>query len=141
MKITFNNLEFFQSIISDLEKGDKVSFLVKGNSMLPFFVDGRTEVFLKQYTQLKRFDICLFKYNDKFVLHRYIGKKGNEYILRGDNNNTLEIVDKDAIIAYVFQYQTNGKTIKTNSIYYKFRVRCFMIYRCLKSIVRKILKR
>jgi hypothetical protein len=141
MKKVYNNNDFFKSIIKDLEKGDKVSFLVKGNSMLPFLIDGKTEVFLERKCQLKRYDICLFQYNDKFVLHRLIGVKKDKFIYRGDNSYGLEYVSKDNIYACVYQYITNGKTIKTNKICYKLKVRCFMAYKGLKRVVRKILKR
>jgi len=141
MKKAFNNSDFFISVLKELEKGNKVSFLVKGNSMSPFLVNGKTEVFLKKNYQLKRYEIYLFKYHDKFILHRYIGKKKDNLIFRGDNNNSLEYVSEDSIIANVYQFQINGKTINTNQFFYKFRVRCFIVYRVFRSFIKKILKR
>jgi len=141
MKKVYNNTDFFKTIISDLEKGDKVAFLVKGTSMLPFLIDGKTEVFLEKRCQLIRYDICLFKMGEKYVLHRLIGKKNEKFVFRGDNSYKLEYVDKADIVACVYQYKNGSKVTYTKNAFYRIKVRCFLVFRKIKSVIRKIVKR
>ena len=43
-----------------------------GNSMLPFLRDRSDTVIIQPSTQYKKYDVVLYKYNNKYILHRII---------------------------------------------------------------------
>ncbi|MGM0496223.1 MAG: S24/S26 family peptidase [Bacillota bacterium] len=138
MKKVYDNKAFFKTIEESLSNNEKVAFIVKGNSMKPFFIDGLTEVFLKKKLNYNKKDICLFKKNDTYFLHRLIKIKQGLYYFRGDNLNQYEIVKPIALIGYVYQYKNNDRIIKTNNFFYKLKLYCFLAYKKLYLILRAI---
>ena len=88
-----NNEAFFKDI-KEIIKTTDVKFKVKGSSMWPFFKDGITSVTLTKVEKLKKLDVCLFNYKDKYFLHRLIKIKDNDYIFKGDGLSSKEIVKK-----------------------------------------------
>lgn len=139
-KLSFSNQEFFESIIDDLKKGDKVSFLVKGNSMKPFLVDGITEVFLMKKDVYQIGDICLFGYRDQFVLHRLIKVNKSHYIFRGDNSVFSETVHEEDIYAYVYRYKNGEETVSTESLDYQKKVKKHLSRRRIYLFMRRLIR-
>jgi signal peptidase I len=139
MKTLYDNDTFFETIKPLLNENQVVSFMVKGTSMKPFLKDGQTEVFLKTKEAYRPLDMCLFKFNQKYVLHRLI-KINDKYVFRGDALYTYEEVDQKDILAYVYQYQTKHKMVKTEAFIYKFKVRCYLLAKSIKFMLRSIVK-
>jgi hypothetical protein len=139
-KTVLPNKEFFLELIALLEQGKEVSLLVKGTSMKPF-LDGETEVFLKEQANYKKGDICLFKYQDNYLLHRLLKVSGNEYCFRGDNAYRKEIVTKEDIYAKVEYYKKNEKDYHPWSFIIRFARLFHRGYLMVKLLVRKILRR
>ncbi|MFW5794489.1 MAG: S24/S26 family peptidase [Bacillota bacterium] len=136
MKKVYQNKTFFNTIETTLKANKKVAFTVKGNSMKPFFKDGKTEVYLKIKEDYKPKDICLFQKNKMYFLHRLIKIKSNRYFFRGDNQYKFEIINKEAIIAYVYQYKNNDHIISTNNLNYKIKINCFLFFKQIKLMLR-----
>jgi signal peptidase I len=131
-----NNEAFFKDI-KEIIKTTDVKFKVKGSSMWPFFKDGITSVTLTKVEKLKKLDVCLFNYKDKYFLHRLIKIKDNDYIFKGDGLSSKEIVKKEDIIARVKSYE-NKKEIDVEKKSYKLRV---LLYRLLpRKIILKVFK-
>ena len=139
MKTIYDNDTFFETIKPLLNDNQAVSFVVKGTSMKPFLKNGQTEVFLKTKEAYRPLDMCLFKFNQKYVLHRLI-KINDKYVFRGDALNTYEEVDQKDILAYVYQYQTKHKMVSTETFIYKFKVRCYLFAKSIKLMLRNIVK-
>ena len=137
MKKNFDNQEFFTAANELLKRGESISFLVKGNSMKPFFKNQETEVYIKTKSEYLPKDICLFQINNVYILHRLIRIKKDHYFFRGDNSYNFEIVHQEDILAYVYQYKTK-KLIKTASLIYKLRVRLYLMFKGAKMFVRRI---
>ncbi len=131
-----SNEAFFKDI-KEIIKTNDVKFKVKGSSMWPFFKDGITSVTLTKVEEIKRLEVYLFTYKDKYFLHRLVKIKGDDYIFKGDGLISKEIVKKEAIIAYVKSYETK-KEINVKKKSYKLRV---FLYRLLpRRIILKVFK-
>lgn len=138
-KILINNNNLFKVIIDELASGKKVSFKVKGNSMLPFFRDTKTLIELKKTNTYKKYDVILFKLENKYYVHRIIKIKENRIICMGDALTSKEIINESNIIARVISYQ-NKKLINTNSKKYKIRVTLWMLLRPIRRLIVKIIR-
>ncbi|MFP4479165.1 MAG: S24/S26 family peptidase [Candidatus Izemoplasmatales bacterium] len=136
MKKVFDNQDFFKTINDTLLANKSVSFMVKGHSMSPFLKNEESEVFLKTKDNYQIYDICLFKYKDDYRLHRLIKVSNQNYYFRGDHLYQYEIVSKDHILAYVYQYQ-NHKLINVNRLSYKVKVRLFLLYKQVYMFLRR----
>ena len=136
MKKVINNQAFFKTIIDSLNEHQHVSFMIKGNSMLPFFKDGKTEVFLKTKEQYKKMDICLFKLNGQYLLHRYMKRKKDKIYFQGDHLCQKEMVDKNAIIAYVYQFRLNNQLIQTDDIIYRIKRWFYLVFKKIKCFLK-----
>lgn len=93
-KIVPNEL-FFAWVAEELKQGKSVKFKVNGTSMLPLIrseKDFVTVTPINRETSVSKYDIVLFKYNDRHVLHRIIGlADGNgKFRLRGDGSYFAE---------------------------------------------------
>lgn len=138
-KILINNNNLFKVIIDELASGKKVSFKVKGNSMLPFFRDTKTLIELKKTNTYKKYDVILFKLENKYYVHRIIKIKENRIICMGDALTSKEIINESNIIARVISYQ-NKKLINTNSKKYKIRVTLWMLLRPIRRLIIRIIR-
>lgn len=106
-----SNEDYFAEVQRILNEGKEVRIRIKGNSMLPFIKDGDT-VLLRAYQgqTLALGSSILAKDNDKFVFHRYVGKKNGQYMLAGDGNLVLcEYVEATDIIAIAYMHYPLGK--------------------------------
>lgn len=119
-KIKFNDL--MPVIIETLENGGTFEISIQGTSMLPLLHEGRdTVVLCKSDTDLKKFDIPLYKRKDgAYVLHRVVAVENGTYTMCGDNQWVKEKgIEKSQIIGRVCEIRRNGKVIKTDSFKYK----------------------
>lgn len=96
------NKNYFDHVMSLLERGKKVKLPVKGNSMYPFLKEGDM-VLLQSFRGVPRTGkIVLARYKNAFVLHRIVDGGGKSVFLAGDNNLVLqEQVRHEDLIAEV----------------------------------------
>lgn len=137
MKLEVSNELLFSELKTILKEKD-VILRIKGNSMWPFFKNGKTSVHLHKVNLIKKHEIYLYKLNDTYVLHRLIKIKKDKLIFQGDRNYSTEIITKDDLIGHVVAYQ-NKKYIDTKSRLYKFRVRLYLL--CPRRMTIKLFKR
>jgi signal peptidase I len=138
MKKTFENEAFFKTVLETLDEGKRVSFVIKGTSMLPVFKDGLTEVTLEREDSYKKFDVCLYKYKEHYFLHRLIKIKDDFYYFRGDHLYNFEVIKKDDILAKVYSFKTKEKETFINSFLYKARIKFYLLYKSFYMFLRKI---
>lgn len=76
------------SVVRDiLLEGDSVTVAVKGQSMLPFFLSGRTVTIRPAKSEdLKRYNIVFADAGGHFVIHRIIAVDSSTVTLLGDGN-------------------------------------------------------
>ncbi|WP_312340386.1 S24 family peptidase [Sphingobacterium sp.] len=108
-----SNEDYFAEVQRILREGKEVRIRVKGNSMCPFIRDGDT-VLLRAYQgqSLALGSNILAKDKDKFVFHRFVGKKNDLYILAGDGNLVLrEYIAETDIIAIAYMHYPKDKAL------------------------------
>ena len=77
-----------QSVISE---GKEAKIRVTGNSMFPMLVDRRDTVILTAIDKICVGDVLLYRReNGDYVMHRVIGKKGDNLAFAGDNELARE---------------------------------------------------
>ncbi len=95
-----------------------------GFSMWPMLYNRRDRVIVtakKDGERLRRWDLPLYRLpNGKYVLHRVIAVKENEYIIRGDNTYVKEHIPDDWIVGVMTEFYRKGKHIQASSRSYRF---------------------
>lgn len=88
-------------ITSNLEeiiaKDGEILELPRGFSMWPMLINKRDTILItKPRFPLKPYDVVLYRRPDKCVLHRFLYKKGDVLVIRGDNcrENELDITEE-----------------------------------------------
>lgn len=108
-----NNNEFFGEVKKLLQDKKRVRITVVGKSMYPFLEQG-DQVMLEPVKEKKLLigDIVLASYRGKYILHRIIRKKEDEFMLAGDGNyKQIEKVAKSDIWAVVVEAYREGQSL------------------------------
>ena len=110
-----------------------------GVSMKPLFKTHRDVVVLKKNDrELEKYDVALYTNKiGRYILHRVIGKKGDFYVIRGDNTFVKEYVPKNRVIAYMVSFNRNGKHHTTNEVGYKIYVRVWNFIYPIRFVLNK----
>ena len=108
-RLIVHNSILIEEVAKLISEGDSVALTAKGRSMLPFIKDRDTVVLVKA-DNVKLYDIVLAQINNKYVLHRLIGIKNNEYTLMGDGNlKECESCSVDNIVAVAIKIRKRDK--------------------------------
>lgn len=108
-KLVIPNDILFERVTAMLDGGSKVIIPTKGYSMRPFLHGGRDNVELEKTEEAEVDDIVLFKYHDKYILHRCIAKQDGKTIIQGDGVcGGTEICPPGKILAKVTRIMKNG---------------------------------
>ena len=81
--------QFLASVADMLSEGKKVRIRIDGESMYPFIRGGKDEVELIPYTVSRHLQLgeCIFyEWKGQYMIHRYIGRKEDKYLMMGDGN-------------------------------------------------------
>ena len=111
----------FEEII---ERDGKLVYTTRGYSMKPLLRQHRDLVVISKITEpLKKYDVILFKRNNKYLLHRIIKVKENSYDTAGDHNWWKEYdVTPSEIVGVLTAIVRDGKEIKPDDPSYQFYV-------------------
>ena len=141
------------SIESELDTYGFYASNTMGVSMRPLFKTHRDMIIVKKPDgELKKYDVALYRVREKYILHRVIAVRENEYIIRGDNTFRKEHIPKDKVIGVLVAFNRKGKRHEVTEPGYKFYSRFWnFIYplrlffnfcnRALHKIYRIIFKR
>lgn len=133
-----NLIPFIQE---SFERQQDVSIKVKGTSMRPFYVDGKTEVTLSPFVgELKKLRVYLYKVNDQYLLHRYIKTKDNLHYFRGDALSTYEVVDTEDVLGVVTKMKYRGEVVACNDLRYRNNLRYYLFKKSIKLLIRSMIK-
>lgn len=137
-----SNEDYFAEVQRILAEGKEVRIRIKGNSMLPFIKDGDT-VLLRAYQGERLALGCnvLAKDKDKFVFHRFVGKKNDVYVLAGDGNLVLrECVSATDIIAiaYLHYPQAGGEAVNIECNWTRLRGMGWYHIRLVRRLLAKL---
>ena len=133
-------------IINDvINKDGEFRLYPKGTSMLPLIVQGDDSVVLVKPSLLLVGDIVLYKRkNGSFILHRIVKINGNDLVICGDNQTTLEYgITKDDVIAkvsaiYKKEVLINGNV--GNKKFYLFSLKLKRIFLPIALKIKRVLK-
>ena len=143
------------SVIEELKRHGTYASVTEGVSMRPLFRTHRDVVILSvPERELKKYDVVLYTTSkeDKYLLHRIVKVKPDEYLIRGDNTYVLEHVKPERIIAVLTEYNRKGRRGSVEDVSFKLYSRvwnfiypirfvCYKIRRILATIYRKIFKK
>lgn len=92
-----------------------------GASMRPLLRHHKDMVVIRPVSQeVRRYDVLLYrKPNGSYTLHRVIGIRADEYLIRGDNTYFVEHVPKDKVIGILTEINRGGRTIYVTDTSYK----------------------
>lgn len=148
-KLVIDNDTLFENVIHLMREGREVIIPVKGYSMNPLIRQDKDLVILEgvengtpsssgMIKRVRPYDIVLFRYNNKFILHRILSIDGNNVIIQGDGNiQGVEKCKLENIYGRATKILINGK--KELDPYSKRSIRLFKIWKFLSPIRRYIL--
>ncbi len=111
------------SLVIERELSERGSFAActSGYSMMPMLGNRRDVVVLEVPKRpILKYDVVLYKDSSgKYILHRIVKVKKNEYIARGDNNYFNERISKDSVLAILTSFNREGKSYSVDEPEYK----------------------
>ena len=115
------SIENTHEIEQSLEKYGVFASRTRGLSMWPLFRTHRDTVYIaKVEGRLKRGDVALYTAGEgRYILHRVLRTKENEYLIRGDNTYRIEHVPHDRVIGYLMEFDRKGKHKTTSAFSYR----------------------
>ena len=107
-----------------LEKQKSVAFSPNGVSMWPFIKNHKNTVVIKKVErEIEIYDVIFYELeNGREVLHRVIGKQGEDFIVCGDGLFNTELVKKDSVFGIMDCYYKRKKFIGARNPKYLKRV-------------------
>ncbi len=108
--------ESLKSLLKEvLRRGKKFRFETKGFSMQPFVRNGDVLTLAPlsgREIQIGDIVACEEPLSGKLIVHRVIRKRGNEYLVKGDNSYKADgCVQRDSIYGYVVRVERRGKAV------------------------------
>ena len=78
--------------------------------------------------------------NDTYLLHRYIKKKQDKHLFRGDALYTYEVAETKDVVGIVSSFTSDKKTVKTSDLSYRIKLRFRLLLKSLKLFLRRVIK-
>lgn len=130
-----------------LDEEKEFLFPIQGKSMLPLFRQKKDCVIISKenLSNVKKYDIVLYKGHSSFILHRVLRIKNDTLIIRGDNTFHLEYVNINDIEGRVTSFYRGNKIKDINSLSLRIYIVLWNIifpirylYHCFKRIIKKL---
>ncbi len=101
------------SFEEELEKNGSLVYTNKGRSMMPLLRQDRDLMVIEKKgpERCKKYDAVLFKRGNRYVLHRILKVREDDYYIAGDNCRKGEYVREEQILGVLRQIVRDGKTI------------------------------
>ncbi|MDE6671171.1 MAG: S24/S26 family peptidase [Ruminococcus sp.] len=130
------------TIEDELNRTGRLLQTTVGDSMEPMLKNRENIVVLEKTDGiLKKYDLPLYRRpNGKYVLHRIIKVRKNDYIICGDNRWKKEKVPHDWVLACVSGYYKNGRFISVDNPKYQKYLKTLGIRR-KKIFIKAVIKR
>ena len=114
---------YISALRSLTEEGYEVAVIIAGNSMNPFLVHQRDQIYFKKPDRpLRRGDMVFYQRCDgRYIMHRICKVEGNQYYIVGDAQTVIEgPILEDQIFGLITKVQRKGKWIYPNHLVWKF---------------------
>ena len=144
------NINLILSVLRGENDGIKIEEKINGNgkivssvsgfSMYPLLKNQRDTVTVEKISRrLKKYDVPLYRRNEKHILHRVIAVKDNGYIIRGDNCFFIETDIKDEnVLGVMTSFCRNGHIHSTDEFGYKLYSRIWVFIYPLRFVLRRL---
>jgi hypothetical protein len=124
-----------------LKKYGTLTYRNVGTSMMPLIKQGRDIFTLvrKGEARCKKYDVVLYRRSaNKYIMHRIIEVRENDYVILGDNCISKEYgITDDDIIGVMTEFVRKGKKYTVDDNAYK----CYVKIWCSLSGIRILLKK
>lgn len=136
------NAWYFEQVMDTLAQGKKVKIPVVGDSMRPFLANGDLVVLRAlMERKLKQGTIVLAYYNEKYILHRVLCRKGDRIRLVGDGNlDQIEELSVTDVRAVACSASRDAHTWACNTAIRRWLGITWFVLRPLRKVGNKILK-
>lgn len=129
-----------------------------GFSMMPFLRQKKDiiEISKRTHERYSKYDVVLYKLNNRYILHRILKVLPDRYVVAGDHNIFMDPpVTDDMILGVMTRVIRDGKSITPDNFWYKvyvhlwcdfYPIRVFLlkakafVFRCLSFVKRRIIK-
>lgn len=121
--------KYLDALREMIEQGQEVSLTISGNSMMPFLIHGRDQIFFrKPEKEPVRGDMVFYQRPDgQYVMHRICRAAPEGYYIVGDAQCDIEgPVQREQIFAIVTAARRKGKWIKKGSFWWEFFARVWI---------------
>ena len=121
------------SFEDELQRKGVIVYRNSGTSMLPLIRQNRDLVIIEKCKdkKTKKYDVLLYKRDDKYILHRVMKVKKDGYVMCGDTTFKKEYgVGDDSVVGILSAVVRDGKTLKVTDKKYRFYVhlRCDLFF-------------
>lgn len=108
-----------------------------GTSMLPLIRQRRDVIEIHPLSgRAKKYDVVLYKRGDKYILHRILKVRSNDYVICGDHNIWREYgITDDQILGVMTRVIRNGKSIYPINWKYKLYVHLWCDFYPIRATV------
>lgn len=131
-----NGVQSFEQV---LEKKGYLMIVITGNSMYPMLRNRRDVITVsKVQGRLKKYDVPLYKKNDRYILHRIIKVLPESYEIRGDNCIQKEYVADSQIIGVLTGFRRDGREMDTEDFIYRLYARIWVMINPLLRTERRV---
>ena len=122
-----------------LRKDGRLVYKTRGASMEPMLRQDRDLVIIEvPSSRLQKYDVALYKREDKYILHRVIGVKDDYYRIRGDNTYVIEQVPFESVIGVLVRFNRKGKLHAVTERGYRFYVRFWNAIYPLRALWKRV---
>ena len=103
-----------------LRRDGVLVYKVKGVSMLPMLRQNRDLVVISRPEgRLRPYDVALYRRGGKYVLHRVLRVREEDYLIRGDNCLALEEIPAQDVLGVLTAFVRDGKRIPVTDRRYR----------------------
>lgn len=130
------------SFEEQLEKGEKLVHINKGNSMLPMLRPHRDLMIIEKRPEARcrKYDLVLYKRPDGvYVIHRILKVRKDDYIICGDHCWKREIgVKEDWILGVLTSFVRDGKEISVKDPRYLLYVHLWSDFFWIRAFILRV---
>lgn len=131
--------DFEDVMLKALDDGLEYLLPLNGTSMEPFLHTGDLAIIKR--APVKKLDVILYKRSDgAYIFHRVLKIKKNFYLVTGDNQRKLEIVNKPQVLAVMYGFCHNKILTETTNKKYRFKAKlwsCLFIRRIVWLVTKR----
>lgn len=116
------------------------SAMTQGVSMQPLFHTHDSTLYILPLTEeAKKYDVVLYpkRGSEEYILHRVVGVREREYLIRGDNTFILEHVPKACVLGVLSEFVRRGKHHTTAELGYRIYSRVWTAIYPLRALLHK----